>query len=263
MREYSNKISFTKNSRGIYSLDTTIGCTSGTIENKKGCYNDCYASRIAKIYGYDFSKTVKRDFENIKHLYKIRREIKRIKFPFIRMGTMGDPSEDWEHTIKICELIQFEEQLSIFYEKPKEIVIITKHWTNLTESQMIRLSKMNICINTSISALDNENQLNNCLVQYETLKKYCKSILRIVSFDFNLENEKGLKYHNIQKVLFDKYTMLDTVFRSSKNNILVTDGIIKIKQTKFLGKNTLVSKYNKKTFFGKCKNCQELCGVNM
>ena len=63
MKEYSNKISLTKNDRGIYSLDTTIGCYSGVKDNSKGCYNDCYSAKSAKLYGYDFSKTILRDFE--------------------------------------------------------------------------------------------------------------------------------------------------------------------------------------------------------
>ena len=69
----------------------------------------------------------------------------------------------------------------------KQIVIITKHWNNLTSKQMKELSKFNICFNTSVSALDNKRQLTNSLKQYNKLKKYCKSILRIVSCDFNLK----------------------------------------------------------------------------
>lgn len=45
MRGYSNKISLTKNSRGIYSLDTSIGCASGMANEQGGCYNDCYAAK--------------------------------------------------------------------------------------------------------------------------------------------------------------------------------------------------------------------------
>ena len=63
MREYSNKITRTQNDRGIYGIDHSIGCTSGMSENKRGCYNDCYAAKSAKLYGYDFSKTVLSYFE--------------------------------------------------------------------------------------------------------------------------------------------------------------------------------------------------------
>ena len=138
MRSYSKSISLSVNSRGIYSIDPSIGCYSGTKngENKRGCYNDCYAARLSRIYGYDFSETVFRDFDSIGHLERIKREIRKTPFPFIRMGTMGDPSENWEHTINICEKIQRKTQLSLFNEEPKEIVIVTKHFNKLSTKQL-------------------------------------------------------------------------------------------------------------------------------
>ena len=67
MREYSNKISITKNSRGIYSLDTSIGCASGMNNEDGGCYNDCYAAKSAKLYGYDFSKSILHFLDRTRH----------------------------------------------------------------------------------------------------------------------------------------------------------------------------------------------------
>lgn len=263
MRTYSNIISLSKNSRGIYSLDPTMGCSSGMKLSKNGCYNDCYAARASRVYGYDFSKTVKRDFINQKHIEQIKREIKKIPLPFVRMGTMGDPSEDWTHTLSICEKIQTEFQYSLFETKPKEIVIITKHWTNLTEDQLIFLSSLNVCINTSISVMDQNELFYNSLNQYERLKPYCKSILRIVSCDFNENSIEGKMLKEKQKFIFDNYKVLDTVFRVSKNNPIKINGIINTHETKFLNKKSIISKYNKKTYFGKCDNCLEMCGVNI
>lgn len=254
MREYSTKIALSKNSRGIYSLDTTIGCSSGLKDNNRGCYNDCYAAKSAKLYGYDFSKTVIRDFIDNNHRTKIVKQISNIKLPFVRIGTSGDPSENWEHTVKICQDIS---------SCNKEIVIITKHWNNLRDCQLNTLQRLNICINTSVSALDDYALLSNSMVQYERIKKYCKSVLRIVSCDFNLENKEGHRLHIIQKKLFENTNVLDTVLRVNKNNKLATDGIINIKESKFLGKNTYISKYKKNTYFGKCSNCHEMCGVNI
>lgn len=251
MREYKNTITLTKNGRGIWTLDTIIGCKSGLEKDKKGCFSDCYASRNARIYGYDFSKNVLRHFKDYKHLQSIIKKINNLDFEFIRIGNSGDPSEDWEHTINIIEQL-----------KPinKEIVIITKHWKKLNLEQLERLKNLNICINTSISALD-EN-LHENIEQYEILKKYCKSILRVVSFDFNVKNKKGIYYSLLQDWIFNNYEVLDTVFRTSKSNKLYKDGIINIKETKFLGKKCYVSKYNKKTYFGNCINCIEKCGIN-
>jgi hypothetical protein len=254
MREYSNKISLTKNSRGIYTLDTSIGCASGMSNEVGGCYNDCYAAKSAKLYGYDFSKTVFRDFLNEKHRREIVKEINKIPLNFVRIGTSGDPSENWEHTINVIKKID---------KCNKEIVIITKHWTILTDEQLKYFETINITINTSVSALDKPDLLNNCVEQYKRLKPYCKSILRIVSCDFNLNNIQGHKLAKIQSELFLNENTLDTVLRVNKKNDLVKNGVINVKQSKFLGKNALISKYNKKTYFGKCSTCKEMCGLNI
>lgn len=262
MKTYNSKISLTKNDRGVYCLDPSVGCTSGMSENSRGCYNDCYSYRIAKIYGFDFSKTVLRDFESKRHRIEVIKQIMKIDMPFIRMGCNGDPSENWEHTIKICKLVQagiIDYQLKLFMPiKNKQIVIITKHWNLLTDDQLKELATLNICVNTSVSAIDKKENLDKCLNEYERLKPYVKSILRVVSFDFN--NEQCAE---IQRRLFKNKNTIDTVFRSSKNNPLVTEGVINIHKTKFLGKNCYVSKYNKKTYFGKCSSCLEMCGVNI
>jgi hypothetical protein len=254
MREYSNKISLTKNSRGIYSLDTSIGCSSGMANEIGGCYNDCYAAKSSKLYGYDFSKTVLRSFENEYHRRFILNQINKIPLDFVRIGTSGDPSENWEHTISILKGID---------KCNKEIVIITKHWTVLTEYHLKYLATINICINTSVSALDKPEILKNCLDQYNRLKPFCKSILRIVSCDFNLNNETGHKLSKIQSELFKNESTLDTVLRVNKRNELVKEGVINVKQSTFLGKKAIISKYNKTTYFGKCSTCHEMCGLNI
>jgi hypothetical protein len=251
MRNYSNKITLTENGRGIWVLDPIMGCASGVESDKKGCFSDCYAARNARIYGYDFSKNVLRNFTDEKHLQSIVRKINRLEFPFVRMGNSGDPSENWEHTFKILEQL-----------KPinKEIVIITKHWKKLNLKQLEKLKEFNVCINTSISA--NDKNLHKNIEQYEILKNYCKSILRCVSFDFNTKNKEGLSFSVLQDWIFNNYDVLDTVFRCSKSNPMYKNGIINIKETKFLGKKCYVSKYNPKTYFGNCKNCIEKCGIN-
>ena len=252
MRTYGNKITLTENGRGVWTIDPIMGCKSGVEKDKKGCFSDCYAARNARIYGYDFSTNVLRDFVNDKHLKSIIRKANKIEFPFIRMGNSGDPSENWNHTINILEKLK---------GVNKQFIIITRHWNKLSLDELKRLSKLNVCINTSVSAIDNDVELHNNLQQYEILKKYCKSVLRCVSFDFNTSNTNGLKYSVIQNWIFNTYDVLDTVFRCSKSNYLYREGTINIKETKFLGDKCYVSKYNPKTYFGNCNNCLEKCGL--
>lgn len=254
MREYSPKISLIKNSRGIYILDTSIGCKSGMEETKGGCYGDCYSAKSAKQYGYDFSKTTLRQFENKTHEKEIVLQISKIKLDFVRIGGSGDPSENWEHCINILKVIS---------RCNKQIVIITRHWTNLTEAQLSFLNTINVCVNTSVSALDNEKLISNSIEQYNRLKPYCKSILRIVSCDFNLDNETGKRLSEIQHNLFKNEDTLDTIFRPSKNNNFVIAGVVNISKDIFNGKKAIMSKLNKATFAGKCFNCKEMCGINI
>lgn len=231
-----------------------MGCQSGMQNEHNGCYGDCYAAKSAKLYGYDFSMTVLRYFENRKHETKIVNQINKIPLDFVRIGTMGDPSENWEHCISIIKVIQ---------RANKEIVIITKHWTILTDEQLEYLKTVNVCFNTSVSALDKPHIISRALEQFNRIKKYCKSLLRIVSCDFNLQNQTGLELSVIQKSLFKNSDVIDTILRVNKNNPLAKLGVINIKPAKFLGKKTHISKYNKKTYFGKCSTCTEMCGVRI
>lgn len=249
--DYSNKITLIKNSRGVYDLDTSKGCFSGMVNNYNGCYNECYAARQARQYGYNFNKTILREFENVKHVDKIRTEIYNIDMPFIRIGVTGDPSENWAHTLSIINLIS----------GIKPIVLITKHWNKLTLNQLKQLYKFNLIINTSISALDNNILIKHRLEQYNRLKYYCNSVLRIVSCKFNLNNLTGLYLNDIQYKLFNNDNIIDNVLRVSLNNKLVKQNIIKIKSEKFLTKNKYFSKNNKNTFTGHCLYCPDMCGL--
>jgi hypothetical protein len=254
MREFGNKITLTKNFRGVYDLDTSKGCCSGLKNNPKGCYNDCYAARYSFKYGYDFTKTILRHFENNRHKEKIINQINKIELPFIRIGVTGDPSENWQHTLNVIEDIK---------DCNKQIVIITKHWNLLTVKQLEQLSKYNVCINTSVSALDNKLLLKHRISQYNTLKNYCKSVLRIISCDYNIKNKLGKQFNKIQDKLFNNENVLDTVLRVYKKNEYATSGIINIDKIKFLGKNCHFSIKNKKAFIGYCNDCVDMCGINL
>lgn len=262
MREYLDAITLVKNSRGVWDLDTSKGCAAGLRNNPKGCYGDCYAARAAARYGIDFSTTVLRCFKNESHAHEIISQINKIDMPFVRIGVTGDPSECWEHTLNVCEKVS-ECNMVLYDAYVKVIVIITKHWNNLTEAQLERLSKMNVCVNTSVSALDSRRLLRNRLAQYNRLKRHCKSILRIVSCNFNLYNRTGRKLDLIQRDLFRNDSVLDTVLRVSEQNKYVINGVINIEKVKFMGKLRYASVMNKDAYLGKCDECQEMCGLNL
>jgi hypothetical protein len=183
--------------------------------------------------------------------------------PFVRMGTMGDPSEDWEHTLNICSLIKTQGQHELFHRPTTPIVIVTKHWKVLSEKQLKLLPKYVECINTSISAIDDYAATMDRIKQYKRLKHYCKSILRVVTFDFNLNSKRGRKYNDIQEEIINKYNVLETVFRTTRQNRLVVEGIINITKIKFLRSRTYVSKRNPGTYMGYCRGCPDVCGLGI
>lgn len=254
MRTYSPRIALVKNSRGIYSLDTSMGCASGMANELGGCYGDCYAANASRRYGYDFTQTVLRNFESERHRRAIVKAINRIPLDFVRIGSSGDPSEDWTHTVSILRGID---------KCEKQIVIITRHWTALTDEQLAYMGTINVVVNTSVSALDKPELREHCVRQYQRLKPYCKSILRVVSCDFNMDNARGHELARVQAGLFRNDATLDTVFRPNKRNPLVTDGVINVERSKFMDGVSLVSKLNRSAYVGKCLTCHEMCGLNI
>lgn len=264
MKTYKQLITLNRNSRGCYILDTVKGCSGCNSKRPLGCYDNCYAQNIASRYGFDFTNTVDRvfdvdekqlqffDFKDTEHLSEIIKKIKKIDMPFVRIGEMGDPSENWEHTINVCSAIS---------EAKKPIVVITKHWKTISDSLLDDIRMFDICINTSISALDTNEEIEHRLNQYNRLKPYCNSVLRIVSCDFNTDNEKGRALYNTQEKLFKNVNVIDTVFRPYKDNELVLQGIINVTKVKFLRSDVLASIYNKSAYLGMCNTCPDMCGV--
>lgn len=255
MRDFQEVITFDKNARGCWGLDPLKGCSNKQnkytsmlgfeIQGSRGCYGICYANRIATGYGYDFGKIVKRDFIDDNHFKEIAEKLKQV--PFVRLGISCDPSDNWEHTLGIVEKI-----------KPyqKNIVIITKHWQELTEKQCEQLS--GICVNTSISALDNQFDIDKRLFWYHKLKDYCNSVLRVCTADFN-----DVVLKEKQNELLKNEKVIDNILRFPESHELVQNGIINIKRYQFLGKECSASKHNESVYFGHCESCPEQCGINI
>ena len=267
MKTYKGVITLNQNSRGCYILDTVKGCPAGSLHNGRGCYGDCYAKNIADRYGFDFldfkTRRFNEDtdqlnlfgFKDQAHLGEILKQIRAAAdMPFIRIGEMGDPSLDWPHTLEVCGQIR---------AAAKNIVIITKHWKAIPEESMKLVAGLGLCINTSVSALDNERELEHRIGQFERLKSVCNSVLRIVSCDFNRENTDGNDRAIIQEELFKigGPTAIDTVFRPGPKNVFVEKGIVKTKRVKFMRSMVLASVYKDGTYRGMCQTCPDMCGI--
>ena len=103
MKQYAPHISASVNRKGVLDIDSVKGCSFGMAKYPGGCYGLCYAAKMAKLYGYDFTKSVSRkiDTGDQLELFKgvvaigvrsVFRLVKRHKAGYFRIGVMGDPS---------------------------------------------------------------------------------------------------------------------------------------------------------------------------
>lgn len=252
LKTYKDELTVEENQKGVLDLDTVKGCTFGCQNCKKGCWGLCYAYKIATFRGIDFTKSVTRWLKTKRQMKEIGKKIFRSNKEFIRIGTMGDPCHNWNYTIRICKWV---------VKSGKPIVIITKHWIKLTDEQMKQLGDLGVIINTSLSALDTKEQIKYRLEQYERYKKYGRSVLRIISCDFNRDNEIGKELAEIQDELFKNDYIIDNPLRVPLSYPMVKSGIIKVKKIMDINSEVYISKFNPETYIGVCENCPEKCGI--
>ncbi len=100
-----------------------------------------------------------------------------------------------------------------------------------------------------------------CIIRIENL--YKNSHIWLLKASHNITGNPDDAQDLVQDSLFKNEHTLDTVFRPSKSNKLVIDGMINTKQMAFMKSKTLVSKFNKKAYLGKCNTCLEMCGLNI
>lgn len=253
MRLFKSVLSVSENRKGVLDIDTVKGCSIGMSNYpEKGCYGLCYAQRLSRCRGIDFSTSVSRKIN--KHDKKtIQQVVKRHPAKWFRIGTMGDPSHDWELTLSVCEWLG----------RAKIPVIVTKHWVAMTDTQIERLKKCGVIINTSISALDNSDEIHHRLAQFYRLQeKNVGSILRIVSAKFG-DTEWGSRRAKVQDYLFSLSPTIDNPLRIPFSDKRVIDGDIIVERHDDLGGGSTISIANRSAYIGRCDKCQDQCGVNL
>lgn len=254
MRSYSDILTADVNGKGVLDIDTVKGCTSGMGANPvTGCYGCCYAAKIAKYRGIDFTISVKRKIISAAHADAIVRTVKSAPYGFFRIGTMGDPSHEWEHTVDIVEWLAP-------YATP---VIITKHWIRATDNEFTRLINAGAILNTSLSALDTAPQLSHRereMYRYKSLGGH--SIARIVSCEFDESNRQGALMAEVQHRLLAMSPMIDNPLRVDASHPMVVAGVIKTSKVKDLTAMRSISLFNKATYLGHCRDCPDMCGMS-
>jgi len=254
-RTYLPFLSAVENQKGVLDIDTVKGCTLGMrAYPETGCYGECYAQKMAKRYGIDFSVSISRKPDPFEW-HAIFKAVKNYRANWYRIGTAGDPCHDWDNTISVCEALQ---------ETGKIPVIITKHWIVLSDDHIIRLRNVRAVINTSTSGLDSEAEIKHRVRQIERLRTTgVRSVNRVVTCLYGTSDWARIARKK-QEYLLSIGPVIDNPLRVSKSHPSVLSGDILVeRQEDAIGGGKIISLHKKDVYLGTCPNCPDQCGVQM
>lgn len=253
LRRYADLLTASVNDKGVLDVDVVKGCTAGMdARPAAGCYDACYAAKIAKFRGIDFAVAVTRTVQSEAHARAIERAVAAAPQGFFRVGTMGDPCHAWEETTRTVEWLSA-------FARP---VIITKHWRVATDAQFKRLIACNTVLNTSLSALDTPAELAHRKAQFLRFKLLGgQSVNRLVSCAFIRSHPEGERMGRVQDMLFQLRPIVDNPLRVTRTHPLVAAGIIGVTVVRDLMAERTISLERADTYLGHCAGCPDLCGA--
>lgn len=254
-KSYNRLVTCCENKKGVLDVDTVKGCSEGLKKYPNGgCYGECYAYKNAIRYGFDFSVSIIRKLIDKKHINRVTRSMSLYNTTWYRIGIAGDPCHDWNNTIYVIKALRY---------TFKTAVIVTKHWIDLTDDQLIELKNLNVIINTSTSGLDTDEEIKYRVQQIERLKEAgIKSVCRVVTCCYG-NSEWARMCKEKQDYLLSIKPNIDNPLRASLSNSHVINGdIIVSKNNESIGGGKFVSLHSNMIYLGQCNNCPDQCGVN-
>ena len=253
-RDYHDSITASVNAKGCMDVDTVKGCTMGMASTDGGCYHECYAAKIANRYGIAFDHSISRGFvDRWQHRDILVRQIRAHALTWYRIGVMGDPSHDWDHTLAVIRQLRPAE---------KTAVIITKHWVPLTDDHLSQLMDLDVVLNTSTSGLDTDAQTKHRVKQFKRLAHYgIRSVNRVITCEYG-DTEWARECHRRQEYLLTLKPMINNPLRVSPDNPRVLSGEIRVtRRHDSIGGGTLVSVNDSNAYLGHCSTCPDQCGA--
>lgn len=252
-RRYRSVLTAEVNGKGVLDVDTVKGCSSGMQAYPEGgCYGECYAYKLAARYGIDFTTSVSRRFQGREHTATVRRLMLAHNSTWYRVGTFGDPCHDWECTITVCKAL---------WHTHKQPVIISKHWTPMTDDQLVRLRKTGAVMNVSVSGLDTVEELAHRLEQRDRITDHgIRSVLRVVTCQYG-GSEWGRARQERQDYLLAMAPVIDNPLRPSHTNPRVLNGdILAQHNPTSIGGGKFISLHAPDIHIGHCRTCPDQCG---
>ena len=254
LQRYGSVLTVSENGKGVIDIDTVKGCTLGMAAYPDGgCYGECYAAKTAALYGFDFAASVGRQFHGREHRDTLIKRLLDMSGAWYRVGTAGDPCHDWKHTIAIIQALRF---------AGKVAVIVTKHWLPLNDDQIERLLRLGAVVNTSVSPLDTDREIEYRVGQLTRLRAAgLRSVARVVTVQPG-DTTLGRSLSEKQAYLLSLAPVIDNPLRARSTNPLVANGDILLRRVRgAIGGGALVSRHIITTYLGKCGNCPDRCGV--
>jgi len=242
------------NRKGVLDIDTVKGCTDGMAAYPDGgCYGECYAARTAKRFGIDFTMSVKRHFHTQWHKSTLTRIMGDSKLSWYRVGTAGDPSYSWAHTISTIRRLWFMEMTP---------VVVTKCWREPTDEQIDKLCEAGVVVNISVSGMDTDLELQHRLTQRERfIQAGLRTVTRIVTCAFG-SSEWARGCAEKQAYLMSLVPVIDNPLRAPLTNWRVLEGdIIVERRLDSIGGGKTVSLCSNSAYLGKCEDCPDQCGL--
>lgn len=252
MRTYAPVLTADINRKGVLDIDTVKGCAGGIAANGElGCYGACYAEAIARFRGLNFAKPVTRKVISHAHAKQIEDAVKAAPQHFFRVGTMGDPSHDWDETVDTVEWLGQ-------YATP---IVVTKHWLRASDDQMRRLAVIGAVLNTSVSAIDTPAQLAHREREMARYKAHGgHSVARVVSAEWT-DTQDGKQRAAVQARLLATPGAIDNPLRIAPTHPLALDGVVKLTKTTDIKTRKTISIASETAYVGHCANCPDQCGM--
>ena len=253
-RTYGPFLTVALNGKGVLDIDTVKGCALGMAAHPGGgCYGECYARKTAARYGIDFTQSVNRRIHTNWHLATICKAMAESKLSWYRIGTSGDPSQDWKHTLTIIRALRH------MHMTP---VVVTKCWIPPTDEQVAELHKLGATVNISVSGLDSDAELEHRLSQRSRfIDAGIRTVTRVVTCEYGV-SEWARMGKEKQELLLAFHPVIDNPLRAPSTNpralsgeIILTD---KPKSTGGGGKR--ISLHSDSVYLGSCEKCPDQCG---
>lgn len=254
-RQYGPWLTVEVNRKGVLDIDTVKGCSDGmSVYPDGGCYGECYANKIARRLRIDFTQSILRQLHTQWHKSTLTRIMGESGLSWYRVGTTGDPSYNWRHTINILNCLRFMEMTP---------VIVTKCWREPTDDQIDQLRQLGVVINISVSGMDSDAELHHRLNQRDRfIQMGVRVVTRVVTCAFG-SSEWAKSCAEKQAYLIRLEPIIDNPLRPSPRNQRVISGdiIVTNRRDSIGGGKTVSLQSAQGVHLGRCETCHDQCGT--